>query len=47
LKGKAPASRKRVSQAVVEVQKQIIQEIIKVEDEVQVSRGLIPNVRFG
>ena len=40
--------RKRASQAVTKVQKEIIiQEIIEVKDEVQVSRNLILNVRFG
>jgi hypothetical protein len=47
LKGKAPASRKRAGRAVTEVQNEvIIQEIIEVKDEVQVSRDLIPNVQF-
>jgi hypothetical protein len=46
LKGKAPALRKRASQAVTEVQNEIIiQEIIEVKDEVQVSRDLILNVQ--
>jgi hypothetical protein len=40
--------RKRTSQAVTKVQnKIIIQEIIEVKDEVQVSRDLILNIRFG
>ncbi|KAH8795620.1 hypothetical protein BGZ57DRAFT_203714 [Hyaloscypha finlandica] len=48
LKGKGPAMRRRASQAVTKVQKEIIiQEITEVKDEVQVSRNLILNVRFG
>jgi hypothetical protein len=48
LKGKGPALRKRTGQAVTEVQNEIItQEIIEVKDEVQVSRDLILNIRFG
>lgn len=40
--------RKRASQAVTKVQNEIItQEIIEVKDEVQVSRSLILNIRFG